>query len=337
MNKRYFRLSIKSISILLTVFLMVFSISACGTRDTESKAESEFKIVTTIFPVYDWIMNVLGDNPSNIEVSLLIDNGIDMHSYQPSVDDILSISSCDLFIYVGGESDQWAEDVIADPVNKDLRSINLLETLGDIAKAEELKEGMTAEAEESQGEESEENQDEMDEHVWLSIKNAELFVKKISESIIEIDEKQAPTYKENTANYLEKLESLDQEYENIISSSGGKTLLFCDRFPFRYLIDDYGLDYYAAFPGCSAETEASFETIRFLANKADDLRLKRIIILEGSDNKLANAIIQARVNGDTEILSLNSMQSLTTEDYGNGISYLSVMEDNLEVIKKALN
>ena len=313
--------------------LMAASLSACGAGKSGDESEKDkLKIVTTIFPEYDWVMNILGENKTGAEVTMLLDKGVDMHSYQISAQDIMKISSCDMFIYVGGESDEWVEDALKEAKNKDMIVIDLLEELGDKVKEEEVKEGMQEEDEHDHEEETE-----YDEHVWLSVKNAGFLTQRISEKLQKMDEKNAEKYKANTKAYVEKLEALDSKYSEAVSGAKTKTLLFGDRFPFRYLTDDYGLDYYAAFVGCSAETEASFETITFLAGKTDELSLPVIMTIEGTDHRIAETIINNTEKKDQKILTMDSMQSVTSKDVKGGVTYLSVMEKNLEVLKEALN
>ena len=290
-------------------------------------------VVTTIFPEYDWVRQVVGSN-SNVEITMLLDNGVDLHSYQPTAEDIMKIASCDLFIYVGGESDEWVEDALAESTNPDMKVINLLETLGDKVQEEEVVEGM--EAEEEEGEEGEEEEVEYDEHVWLSLKNSEILVDEIANNLAEIDADNVDTYKTNAANYVTELTALDEKYATAVSEGTADTILFGDRFPFRYLVDDYGLNYYAAFVGCSAETEASFETINFLSEKVDELGLKTVLTIENSDQKIAETIISNTKNKDAQILAMDSMQTTTSEDVANGVTYLGVMEENLKVLTEAL-
>ncbi len=313
--------------------IMAGSLSACGAGKSGNESEKDkLKIVTTIFPEYDWVMNILGENKTGAEVTMLLDKGVDMHSYQISAQDIMKISSCDMFIYVGGESDEWVEDALKEAKNKDMIVIDLLEELGDKVKEEEVKEGMQEEDEHDHEEETE-----YDEHVWLSVKNAGFLTQRISEKLQKMDEKNAEKYKANTKAYVEKLEALDSKYSEAVSGAKTKTLLFGDRFPFRYLTDDYGLDYYAAFVGCSAETEASFETITFLAGKTDELSLPVVMTIEGTDHRIAETIINNTEKKDQKILTMDSMQSVTSKDVKGGVTYLSVMEKNLEVLKEALN
>ena len=276
---------------------------------------------------------ILGDKADHAEVTMLLDNGVDLHSYQPTADDIIKISDCDLFIYVGGESDGWVEDALKEATNKEMQVINLLDVLGEQVKEEEVVEGMEAEEEESE----DEDEPEYDEHVWLSLKNAETLCNAITDALEEIDPANKDAYAANAASYLEKLAALDGEYQTVVDNAARKTVLFGDRFPFRYLVDDYGLSYYAAFAGCSAETEASFETISFLAGKVDELRLPCVLTIEGAQHKIAETIVQNTAEKNQSILTLDSMQSTTSTDVANGTTYLSVMESNLDVLKQALN
>lgn len=307
----------------------------------EAAAERELSIVTTIFPEYDWVMEILGENAPNVQVTMLLDNGVDLHSYQPNVKDMVTLSTCDLFLYVGGESDSWVDDALAGATNKNMIVINLLEVLGENAKEELLVEGMEHSHEEEEhheeahDEEDHEHEAELDEHVWLSLRNASLFCQAIRDALITLDPENEELYRANTEGYLAELSRLDEAFAAAVAEGSQDTLLFGDRFPFRYLTDDYGLQYYAAFSGCSAETEASFETVIFLANKLDELGLHTVMTLEGSDGKLAQTIIST-AKADADILCLDSMQSITKKDVQEGAKYLSIMEKNLDVLARAL-
>ena len=245
----------------------------------------------------------------------------------------MKVSDCDLFVYVGGESDAWVDDALKQAKNKDMQVVNLLDVLGNNAKEEEVIEGMEPEEEKEGGEEEE---PEYDEHVWLSVKNAEVLSKAIADALEKADPDHKDIYQENASAYSEKLKDLDAKYQEVVDGASQKTLLFGDRFPFRYLVDDYGLNYYAAFVGCSAESEASFDTISFLANKVDELGLKDIMAIENSNQKIAKTIIENTKEKNQKILTLDTMQSTTSDDVKNGTTYLSVMEKNLEVLKEAL-
>lgn len=330
----------------------------------EKGNSNKISIVCTTFPQYDWVKNILGEEAERFYVTLLLDNGVDMHSYQPAVKDIATAGSSDLFIYVGGESDTWVEDALKEAKNKDLKAINLMETLGNSVKEEEVVEGMQEEREslghsheksskekqEQTLKESHENSQEIngqkeaadeepeyDEHIWLSIRNAEIMVKNIEKAIEQLDSDNAKVYQNNAENYIKKLDTLDKQYANTIQNAKYKAILFGDRFPFRYMADDYDLKYYAAFAGCSAETMAGFETVTFLAKKADELRLPVILTIENSDGRIAEAVKSNTTKKNQKILAMNSLQSVTKEQIADGITYLQVMQENLSVLSEALN
>ncbi|MBO7519745.1 MAG: zinc ABC transporter substrate-binding protein [Clostridia bacterium] len=314
---------------LIFCVVLIFTMTACGANSTEN--EAKIKVVTTIFPVYDWIRNIAA-GVDEVETVMLIDSGVDLHSFQPTAKDILEITSSDMFVFVGGESDEWVESALTEGTNKDLIAINLLDKLGDNRYEEELKEGMHGEEEE----EEETEEAEYDEHIWLSLKNAKILCEAICEGLSKADESNENAYKANLEVYLGKLDALDKEYADAVAAGSKKTLLFGDRFPFRYLTEDYGLDYFAAFIGCSAESEASFKTIKFLADKTDELGLDAIIKIDGSDGKLADTIKQNTKDKNAKILTLNSMQSITANEVNEGTTYLKIFEDNLEVLKEAI-
>ena len=330
----------------------------------EKGNSNKISIVCTTFPQYDWVKNILGEEAERFNVTLLLDNGVDMHSYQPAVKDIATAGSSNLFIYVGGESDTWVEDALKEAKNKDLKAINLMETLGNSVKEEEVVEGMQEEREslghsheksskekqEQTQKESHENSQEIngqkeaadeepeyDEHIWISIRNAEIMVKNIEKAIEQLDSDNAKVYQTNAENYIKKLDTLDKQYANTLQNAKYKAILFGDRFPFRYMADDYDLKYYAAFAGCSAETMAGFETVTFLAKKADELRLPVILTIENSDGRIAEAVKSNTTKKNQKILAMNSLQSVTKEQIADGITYLQVMQENLSVLSEALN
>ncbi len=327
----------KAVSVVLALLLLAGCLSACSSGEQKPVPGSgRLQIVTTIFPEYDWVMNILGEGRANADVTMLLDTGVDLHSFQPTAADILKISTCDLFIYVGGESDEWVDDALREATNKSMTVLSLLDVLGDAVKEEEVVEGMQEEEHEHDEDEHGEEEVEYDEHVWLSLKNAAVLVGSISDALQKADPANADAYRRNAAAYTEKLNALDAEYRAAVSAASVRTLLFGDRFPFRYLADDYGLSYYAAFVGCSAETEASFETITFLAQKADELSLPAVMTIEGTDHRIAETVVQNTQTKDRQILVMDSMQSVTAKDVKNGTTYLSIMEKNLSVLKDAL-
>ncbi|MBQ9630645.1 MAG: zinc ABC transporter substrate-binding protein, partial [Treponema sp.] len=313
------------------------------------------KIVTTAFPVYDWTREIVGNKTDEVEISLLIENGVDIHSYQPTVQDIAKISNADIFIYIGGESEDWVEDILKSLRNKKLLVVNLLDELGNKAKTEEFIEGMQNKAhhhknqkyvlhehEEDDDDKDEDHEHEIfehneyDEHIWLSLTNAKILSKKITDAICKKDSKNSKVYKNNLNLYLEKLDSLDKDFKTVVKNANTKTLLFGDRFPFRYFTDDYDLEYYAAFSGCSAETEASFKTVVFLSEKLDQLKLKYVCKIEGGDGKIARTIIENSKSKNAKILTFDSMQSVTKRDIKSGTTYITLSRKNLETLKEAL-
>ena len=498
----------KITALLLALMMLAGVLAGCGKPKDAGKA-GKLKVVTTIFPAYDWVRAILGDKAENAEITMLLDNGVDLHSYQPTADDIVKISDCDLFVYVGGESDGWVKNALKSAANRNMKVINLLEVLGDSVKTEETVEGMQEDGHGHSHDEqpteddikdrtlsdfagawkslhpyllngdldkfcqhrAEEDEDssttkdtylekyktswqcdaekisisgntitftygdgktvsaeytyagyqpkrndegeirsvryqfettsadapkyvqfndhghepgeaehfhiyfgndgfdalmsaktnpffvkdtlsvedildelmghdhgeEADEHVWLSLKNAKTLVGAISNALQEFDPDNKDTYATNAAAYIEKLSALDGAYQSAVDGAAHKTVLFGDRFPFRYLVDDYGLRYYAAFAGCSAETEASFEIVSFLAKKVDELGLPCVLTIEGKNHKLAETIVRSTAGKNQKVLTMDSMQSMTSEDVANGTTYLSVMEQNLSVLKEALS
>ena len=486
----------KITALLLALLMLVGVLAGCGKQNDTNKTD-KLSIVTTIFPEYDWVKEILGDKADNAEITMLLDNGVDLHSYQPTADDLVRISDCDLFIYVGGESDEWVDDALKNATNKDMKVINLLDVLKDTIKtaeeghnhgvadfadsdvkdrslsdwdgewqsvypyvldgtldsvmkkkaesgtktAEEYKksyissyetdiekisidgntitytrkDGTSTATYDSEGfyirhkddgskqvrykyqkasgdadaptyivfsdhnissaepehfhlyfgedgfdslveegkhfptfypasltgaeiadEMLEHEEKEYDEHVWLSLKNAEVLVNAISASLQELDPDNKDAYAANSDAYVKKLSALDADYQATVDAASNKTVLFGDRFPFRYLVDDYGLSYYAAFAGCSAESEASFETISFLAKKVDELKLPCVLTIEGKDHKIAETVVENTTAKNQKVLTMDSMQSTTSKDVKNGTTYLSVMEKNLSVLKEAL-
>ena len=336
----------KITALLLALMMLAGVLAGCGKPQDTGKA-GKLKVVTTIFPAYDWVRAILGDKVDNAEVTMLLDNGVDLHSYQPTADDIVKISDCDLFVYVGGESDGWVENALKNAANRNMKVINLLEVLGDSVKTEETVEGMQEDGhdhghshdehdEEHDEAEGHDHGEEKDEHVWLSLKNAQALCVTIADALCAIDPDNKNTYIANAAAYRDKLAALDADYKAAVDGATHKTVLFGDRFPFRYLVDDYGLRYYAAFAGCSAETEASFETVSFLAKKVDDLGLPCVLTIEGAQHRIAETIVQNTAGKKQKVLTMDSMQSTTSKDVANGTTYLSVMEKNLSVLKEAL-
>lgn len=294
---------------------------------------ADIHIVCTIFPEYDWTRQIVGDI-ENVQVTLLVKNGTDLHSYQPSVQDIAQIAQADLFCYAGGVSDDWVLDVLKTAENDNVTAISMLEAAD--AKEENLVLGMQEESHHHSRNEPEEGE-ELDEHVWLSLRQAQLDCLAICDALCALDEAHASQYQTNCENYLQQLQELDALYtEKLEQNTARDTILMADRFPFRYLAEDYGLTYYAAFPGCSTETNASFETIVFLAEQMQEKQIPYLLVTESGDTTLAEAILKC-ADTEGEILTLCSMQSVTEKQLQEGLTYLGQMKQNLTVLLKALS
>ena len=347
------------------------SIASSSSETKTDDTNKKLSVVCTIFPEYDWIRELVGDKKDNYEITYLMDKGVDLHSYQPTAEDIAKIANCDLFVYVGGESDGWVKDALKERKNDKMQVVNLLEALGNNVKKEEVVEGMQEEDEHDHDHGKKEDADhdhehkedadhdhdhkedadhdhdheedghhhdevEYDEHVWLSLRNASSLVNELAARLQTIDPENKDYYAGTAAEYTSKLGDLDSRYLAAVKKAKNKTVLFGDRFPFRYLVDDYGLKYYAAFVGCSAETEASFETVAFLAKKADELKLNNVLVIENSDQKIAKKIVETTKAKDQKIVEMNSMQSVTADQIADGATYLGIMEDNLKALEEAL-
>ena len=343
---------------------VLLGVSGCGSSekgavkkaDAPGMGAPKLKIVTTIFPEYSWTKEILGSNDKGVELTLLTRKGVDMHSYQPGAEDILRIANSDLFIYVGGESDRWVDKALKESANPKRRVINLMKLLGNRAKVEEAPEDVEKQdrsdhhdtdnrkdkhehdkgKHEHDKNEHHHNGAEYDEHVWLSLKNADIACKAIAEEMAVLDQKNAGTYRANYDSYSKKLKGLDAQYRDAVEKAPVRAVLFGDRFPFRYLADDYGLKYYAAFNGCSAETEASFQTIALLAGKMDEFHLPAVLTIEGQQHKLAQTIVGNTKAKNQKVLTLNSMQAVPEAEIKKGLTYFSLMEDNLKVLQEAL-
>ncbi len=307
----------KFLSILL-IFALLLTFSGCVTPTSSS----ELQILCTGFSAYDWVSQIL-NGTHHATVSLLGSNSADLHSYQATVADLAAISDCDLLVYIGGTSDTWVEEALKNPRNPNRKTLALLDL------ADRL------DHEHSEGTEEHDHEDE--EHVWLSIKYAIKAVDTIAQTMTEMDPANAEQYLANAQRYIQELQELDDRYQQCVDTAARKTLLFADRFPFRYLTEDYGLIYHAAFEGCSAEVEAGFSTIAFLAKKADELALPAILVIETGDQVIAQTVIDNTQTKNQQILILDSIQGNGKQRINSGMTYLGIMEQNLHVLQTALN
>ncbi|MBQ5952321.1 MAG: zinc ABC transporter substrate-binding protein [Lachnospiraceae bacterium] len=344
-------------ALLLLLVLLASAFAGCGQAGgQESTPErntdhERLKVVVTVFPLYDWAREIAGDRA---DVSMLMKSGVDLHSFQPGVKEVLEATQSDLFLYVGGPSDAWVGEAFSGAAGARAVSLDMMSLLGDSVLEEADPEGAehgehhhgndghdgheedAAHEDHNDHDDDGEEEHEPDEHVWLSLRRAAVCVEGIRDALIRLDPDGEKAYRDNADAYLAKVRALDETYAKEIAALPGKTLLFGDRYPFRYLAEDYGLTCYAAFSGCSAESEASFATVAGLAQKLDELSLPCVIALKGSDLKLAKTIIENTQSKDRKILLLEPLQSVTDQEAAAGLSYLSAMESNLEQIKEAL-
>lgn len=312
----------KRILSLLLAMTALFTLCAC--RKAENNENNGITIVTTIFPPFDFARNVAGDKAS---VRQLLPVGAESHTYEPAPQDIITLQSCDLFIYTGGESDVWIDDILASLGEKAPKTLKLLDCVDPLC--EEYTEGMQAEHDEHEHDEAE-----YDEHVWTSPKNAVKITERIAEAISAIDPENAESYAENSAEYIEKLNAVDKRLTETINSAARKTIVVGDRFPFRYLAEHYGLEYYAAFPGCSSDSDAGAATIIFLTEKVKAEHIPAVLYIEFSTHKVADAVADSAGVG---IELLHSCHNVTDEQLKSGVDYISLMQQNCDVLNKALN
>ncbi len=317
----------KILSVFFAILIAALTLCSCGTNLDNHDG---LNIVCTAFPQYDFVKNIIGSEEG---LTLLLDDGSDLHSYEPTAQDIIKIGAADIFIYVGGVSDDWAEGIIRSANNPNLKVVAIMDLVDTLE--EEYVAGMQQENhihehhDAHTGDHSGE-----DEHIWLSLKNAVKITESLYKTICDADPENSVKYLSNTENYTSQLTALDTEYANAVSSAKRKTILFADRFPFRYLSEDYGLTYFAAFAGCSSESEATFETMAFLIDKTKELNLPVVLTIEGSDGSLAKTVCDS-TGAKTAVL--DSCQSVSSVDIKNGTNYINIMKSNLEVLREALN
>lgn len=338
MKHRY----LKSIGIVLSLFLTLLS----GCTGPTTAEQDENVILCTTFAAYDWVREILGDTDT-FTCRMLVDNGVDLHSYQPSAQDIMKIADCRMLVYVGGESDTWVSDALAESGNEDIIAISLLDLVGDRALNEVELEGVEGHHHhdhdnedhdhDEHGHEAEitDHDDHYDEHVWLSLKNAIVCTETLADAITKLDSCNSKKYAANAKAYTGKLEALDADYQTMRDTATQTTILIGDRFPFLYLTEDYDIHYFAAYSGCSADVEASVHTVTYLTEKLQEYKLSAIYVVDNGTDSLARTIAET-ADMTPEILHLSSMQSVTKEDIQKGCTYLSYMEENLQMLKEGL-
>lgn len=313
----------KNLLIFPLLFSLCMSIAACSPSPSAND-DHKLKIVTTIFPQYDFARQIGGDK---ISLQMLVTPGGESHSYEPTPRDIIAVNNCDIFICSGGESDVWSNVILKSVNTENKIVIQLMDCVE--AVEEEITEGMTEKPTFGDNEE----EPEYDEHVWTSIKNAKKISEAITAAMCGKDKENAELYTDNLNGYIKQLDNLDKSYEEAVSASENKTLIFGDRFPFRYLFDDYGLKYYAAFPGCSTDSDVSAKNMLFLINKVRENDLSAVYYIEFSTRKIADTIADET---GTEPLLFHSCHTVSKADFENGVTYIDLMTQNLENLKRGL-
>lgn len=336
--------------------VLLLLLAGCAPGNTSTTEDSgKICAVATIFPQYDFLRQIGGDH---LELTMLLNPGAESHSFEPTPADMITVSQSDLFVYVGGDSDAWVETILESVDTSEKEIVTLMDCVETVA--EEDVEGMETHGHAHDHEDSDPGQNdadaltasestrdnantdhdhdheetEQDEHVWTSPQNAIRIVEKLRDALIAIDPENAGDYTQNAADYIGKLEHLDQEFQETVDTAKHHTIILGDRFPFRYLADAYGLDYYAAFPGCSSESEASAKTIAFLIDKVKEEQIPVVFTIELSNEKMTDSICEA--TGAKKLL-LHSCHNVTKDDFEQGITYLDLMERNVQALKEALN
>lgn len=319
---------------LLLVFLTVcllLSLFSCAPK----KDNGKITVLCTLFPQYDWLRNIT-EGSDTVELKLIIANGTDPHSYQPTAADIADISKCDMIVYVGGDSDTWVKKAIERSKNEKIRAVVLSElesvTLQNISAESHSHEGHSHEGHDHE-EHEEHSHSAFDEHLYLSLKNAAAITKELANELCRLDKDNEELYRKNAEDYISQLQNLDLTLKEKMKNADGEPfMLFADRFPFVYLLADYGIDYSAAFESCTTDTNADFDTVIRLIKEADLHNVKYIAVTEASDGSLAKTVISSTKTKDQKIIVLNSLQSVNQAQIKNGITYISVMEENIDSI-----
>lgn len=325
----------KLVSIFLSTVIIcsLFSISGCGKTEKVQNSDGKISIVTTIFPYYDFVRQLAGDKA---DVRLLLSPGSDPHSYEPTPSDIVAIENCDIFIYNGGESDEWVDGVLSSIENKNVKVMKMMEYV--TLRHEQSMDHNHEHAEHEDMDDNDEGHDheegeEYDEHIWTSIRNAERMSASIADVLISVDSKNSDYYNEKKADYISSLDSLDKKFTEVANNKKRDTLVFGDRFPFLYFVSDYDLGYECAFPGCSHETEPSTAVVSHLIDFTRENNISVVFYLELSSGKIAQIISE---DSSAKTMQFSSCHNVTKEDFENGATYISVMEQNLEALKEAL-
>ena len=315
--------NIYKITIVTIMFISLLCLNGCSINNNNNNNNNKLTIIASSFPGYDFARAITKDS-NNIEVKMLLNPGTEMHNYEPTPQDIIKINNSKMFIYVGGDSDEWINDIIGDIDTSKTKLVKLMD-LVNVVEEEHVK-GMEVE--------DEEEETEYDEHVWTSPKNAITIINKIKDIIIDIDKDNQNLYENNALNYINKLNVIDNEIKNIVNNGIRKEIIIGDRFPFRYFTDEYNLSYYAAFPGCSEQTEASAKTISFLIDKVKNDNIPVVFHIELSKGNIAKTISEET---GAKVLEFNSAHNISQKDFDRGVTYIDIMNNNIKALKEALN
>ena len=346
--KKIYKVAVAALVVAGVAFAGVKFAGMLGKRGTGKK----YSIVSTSFPGYDFARAVAGDN-TEVSVKMLLKPGAESHSFEPTPQDILTIKNSNLFLYVGGDSDEWVKKVISEIDPKKTKVMKLVDLVK--TKNEEVVEGMQEDEDDHDHDhkhdhdhdhdhghdhkhdhdhDHKEEEPEVDEHVWTSLKNAKEITEKILKATLEFDKAEEKKLSENTKNYTDKIAAVDQKIGEMVKTAKRKEIIVGDRFPLRYFVDDYGIKYYAAFPGCSEQTEANVKTVSFLVKKIKEDKIPAVFKIELSNGLIAETL--AKETG-AKILEIQSAHNISEKDFESGVTYVNLMERNLEALKEALN
>lgn len=311
---------------LITAVTLVLGLCACSSESSYFESDStKLKIISTVFPPYDLAKHIAGDNA---EIKILLPPGSEAHTYEPTAKEIIAIQNCDIFLYIGAENEQWADKLINSNDTSKVKIVKLIDCVPTLSEEDE------EEHEDEHNHHDHDHEHETDEHIWTSPKNARLMLSAVYNAICEVDPKNSKTYTENKDAYDEQLADLDNDYKTAVDNAKNKTIVLADKFPFRYLAHEYGLDCYAAFSSCSDESEPSVSTMIKLTKRIKDNNVPVVFYLEFSSTKIADTLCDE--TGATKLM-LHSCHNVSKQDIENNVSYVDLMKQNLENLKVALN
>lgn len=306
----------------ITAAATVFSLCACSSESGYSNSDSgKLKIISTVFPPYDLARQIAGDNA---EISILLPPGSEIHNYEPSAKDMIAIRNCDIFLYIGGENEQWAEKLINSNDTENVTAVKLIDYVPTLSEDED----------EHDHDHEHEHEHETDEHIWTSPKNAQLMLSAVYDAICKVDPSNKQTYTKNKDAYAKQLSDLDNAYRSAVDNAKNKTIVLADKFPFRYLAHEYGLEFSAAFAACSDESEPGVSTMIKLTKTIKENNIPAVYYLEFSSTKIADTLCDE--TGATKLM-LHSCHNVSKQDIENNVSYVDLMKQNLENLKLTLN